>query len=176
MPPSPSERAIIRDATLDDAASISALYNATIPTTTAAWTEELETVATRRAWLDDQFAAGHATLVAELDGDVVGFAAYGDFRDTVKWPGYRHVVELSVHVAEPQRGIGIGRALLSELIARARVAGKTQIVAGIDGDNAASIRFHERLGFREVARMPGVGVKFGRWLDLVLMQRSTDGC
>ena len=60
-----------------------------------------------------------------------------------------------------------------ELIARARDAGKTQIVAGIDGDNEASIRFHARLGFREVARMPEIGVKFGRVLDLVLMQRAT---
>ncbi len=91
----------------------------------------------------------------------------------MKWPGYRYVVELSVHVAEAHRGAGIGRELLTELIARARAAGKTQIVAGIDGDNLASIRFHERLGFREVARMPSIGLKFGRWLDLVLMQRST---
>ena len=176
VPPSPSERpspATIRDATVDDAASISAIYNATIPTTTAAWTEELEPTSTRRRWLEEQVEAGHVTLVAEVDRAIVGFAAFGDFRDTTKWPGYRFVVELSVHVTEAHRGAGIGRALLTELIERAREAGKTQIVAGIDGDNVASMRFHERLGFGEVARMPGVGFKFGRWLDLVLMQRST---
>jgi phosphinothricin acetyltransferase len=63
---------------------------------------------------------------------------------------------------------------VAELIAAARAAGKTQIVAGIDGDNLASIAFHHALGFRQVARMPRIGFKFGRWLDLVLMQRSTD--
>ena len=63
--------------------------------------------------------------------------------------------------------------MILALIERARTLGKTQIVAGIDGENAASIRFHERLGFVEVARLPSIGFKFDRWLDLVLMQRST---
>ena len=164
---------LIRDAAAADLVSISAIYNATIPTTTAAWTEQPETLADREAWFAHQQAAGHAVLVAEDDGTVVGFTAYGDFRDTTKWPGYRHVVELTIHVTEARWGTGVGRALLTELIRRARAAGKTQIVAGIDGDNEASIRFHARLGFREVARMPEIGTKFGRLLDLVLMQRAT---
>jgi len=164
----------IRDATADDLAAISAIYNATIPTTTAAWTEHPESLADRRTWFAHQQAAGNATLVADDDeGTVVGFTAYGDFRDTTKWPGYCHVVELTVHVTEAHWGAGVGRALIAELVERARAAGKTQIVAGIDGDNDASIRFHNRLGFREVARMPQIGIKFGRLLDLVLMQRST---
>ena len=163
----------IRDATADDLAAISAIYNATIPTTTAAWTEHPESLADRQAWFAHQQAAGNATLVAEDEGTVVGFTAYGDFRDTTKWPGYCHVVELTVHVTEAHWGAGVGRALIAELVDRARAAGKTQIVAGIDGDNEASIRFHRRLGFREVARMPQIGIKFGRLLDLVLMQRST---
>lgn len=163
----------IRDATADDLAAISAIYNATVPTTTAAWTEMPETIDERRAWFAGQQGAGNATLVADVDGEVVGFSAYGDFRDTTRWPGYRLVVELTVHVTEAHWGTGVGRALITELIARAATAGKTQIVAGIDGDNTASIRFHERLGFREVARLPAIGVKFGRLLDLVLVQRST---
>jgi phosphinothricin acetyltransferase len=163
----------IRAATTADIAAISALYNATIPTTTAAWTEQLETVDERAVWFEQQRRAGHATLVAEDVGVVLGFTAFGDFRDTAKWPGYRYVVELSIHVDEAHWGRGIGRALVAELIAAARRAEKTQIVAGIDGDNLASIHFHEAVGFREVARMPSIGYKFGRWLDLVLMQRST---
>jgi L-amino acid N-acyltransferase YncA len=164
---------LIRDATADDLAAISALYNATILTTTAAWTEEPETIGDRETWFARQQAAGYPTLVADDGGTVVGFTAFGDFRDTTKWPGYRPVVELTIHVAESHWGRGVGRALITELIARARALGKTQIVAGIDGANEASIRFHERLGFREVARMPEIGVKFGQRLDLVLMQRST---
>jgi phosphinothricin acetyltransferase len=163
----------IRDATTHDLAAISALYNATIPTTTAAWTEATESLADRQAWFERQQAAGYPTLVADVAGTVVGFTAFGDFRDAVKWPGYRFVVELTVHVAESTWGQGIGRALISELLARAHALGKTQIVAAVDGDNDASLRFHRRLGFVEVARMPALGFKFGRWLDLVLLQRPT---
>jgi phosphinothricin acetyltransferase len=163
----------IRPATTADIAAISALYNATIPTTTAAWTEQPETVDERARWFEEQRLAGHATLVADDGGTIAGFTAFGDFRDTAKWPGYRYVVELSIHVDEAHWGRGIGRALVTALIAEARAAGKTQIVAGVDGDNLASIRFHEALGFREVGRMPSIGYKFGRWLDLVLVQRST---
>jgi L-amino acid N-acyltransferase len=164
----------VRDATTADLATISALYNATIPTTTAAWTETTESLAERQAWFDQQQAAGYPVLVAEGDdGSVVGFTSFGDFRDAVKWPGYRHVVELTVHVDEAHWGHGCGRALITELLARAAALGKTQIVAAVDGDNEASLRFHERLGFVEVARMPAIGFKFGRWLDLVLLQRPT---
>jgi phosphinothricin acetyltransferase len=71
-------------------------------------------------------------------------------------------------------GRGVGRALLDALIEHARAAGKRVMVAGIDGENVRSIAFHARLGFVEVARMPGVGEKLGRRLDLVLMQRALD--
>lgn len=82
------------------------------------------------------------------------------------------MVEQTVHVAESHRRRGVGRALLTELIADARALGKTQIVAGIDGAKGASIRFHERLGIREVGRLPAIGVRSGRPLGLVLVQRS----
>ena len=163
----------IRDATVDDAPAISAIYNATILTTTAAWTEHPEPPAYRHDWIVAQQRNGNATLVADVDGTVVGFAAYGDFRDTTKWPGYRYVAELTIHVTEARWGTGVGRALMAELLARAHAAGRLQIVAAVDGANVASIRFHERLGFREVARMPTVGFKFDQWLDLVMLQRST---
>jgi L-amino acid N-acyltransferase len=166
-------RVRIRDATAADLAAISAIYNATIPTTTAAWTETEETLAERVAWFAGQQRDGYPTLVADDDGTIAGFTAFGDFRDAVKWPGYRYVVELTVHIAEPYWGRGLGRGLITELLARARTLGKTQIVAAVDADNEASLRFHARLGFAEVARMPAVGYKFGRWLDLVLLQRPT---
>lgn len=164
---------IVRDATVADMPAVSGLYNAMIATTTAAWTEAQETTADRLAWFEEQQASGFPVLVADEDGDIVGFCAFGDFRDTEKWPGYGFVVEQSVHVREDHWGRGVGRALVSALIGRARDLGKTQIVAGVDGGNEASIEFHHRLGFVEVGRMPAVGFKFGRWLDLVLMQRGT---
>jgi L-amino acid N-acyltransferase YncA len=110
-----------------------------------------------------------------VDGeDVVGWATYGDFRDSVRWPGYQPTVEHSIHVRRDRWGRGIGRRLLQTLSERARQAGKHVMVAAIDASNLGSIRFHERLGFFEVARMPEIGEKFGRRLDLVLMQRMLD--
>jgi phosphinothricin acetyltransferase len=164
----------IRDARLDDAGAICAIYNSTIPTTTVAWTEQLESVDHRLCWIRDQASAGNPVLVAtDGDGDesVIGFASYDDFRDAQKWEGYRFTVEHSVHVDGAHHGSGVGQALMIELLARAAAAGKRVMVAAVDGDNEGSIRFHERLGFVEVARLPGVGFKFGRWLDLVLLQR-----
>jgi L-amino acid N-acyltransferase len=106
--------------------------------------------------------------------ELVGFTAYGHFRGSGKWPGYGRTVEHSIHVAESSWGRGVGRQLLTALIERARNDGFHVMVAAIDGDNVRSIAFHGRLGFVEVARMPEVGHKFGRWLDLVLVQLVLD--
>lgn len=80
-----------------------------------------------------------------------------------------------MYVRDGERGRGIGRALLEELIARARTRGAHVMVAGVESGNAGSIALHERLGFVEVGRMPQVGAKFGRWLDLTFLQLVLDG-
>jgi phosphinothricin acetyltransferase len=165
---------LIRDATPSDLPEITVIYNALLETTTHEWTETVHTVAERAEWLAEQNANGRPAIVAVDGGEVVGWATYGDFRDSTRWPGYRFTVEHSIHVREDCWGRGIGRALLDALVERARREGKHVMVAGIDGENVGSIRFHERLGFFEVARMPEIGEKFGRRLDLVLMQRMLD--
>jgi L-amino acid N-acyltransferase len=104
----------------------------------------------------------------------VGVAAFGWFRDVVKRPGYRFTVENTIHVRGDRWGSGIGTELMRALIDAARQSGKHSMVAAIDGENEASIRFHERLGFVEVARMPETGAKFGRWLDLILLVLRLD--
>jgi L-amino acid N-acyltransferase len=161
----------IRDAVDADMPALRDLYNALIPTTTVAWTDSLQTLRDRRAWFRRQQRGGYPVLVAEAARELVGFAAYGSFRGSGKWPGYRHTVEHTIHVREDVHGCGVGRALLEALIERARIADVHVMVAAIDADNTGSIAFHERLGFVTVARMPEVGRKFDRWLDLVLMQR-----
>jgi L-amino acid N-acyltransferase YncA len=165
---------ILRDATASDLEAIRGLYNALLLTTTIGWTETEQPPEEREAWFARQTQQGYPVLVAEDGGTVVGYAAYGDFRGAGKWPGYRHTVEHTIHVREDRWGRGVGRALLAALIERALDAGVHVMVAAIDGGNDASIDFHRRLGFVEVARMPEVGRKFGRWLDLVLMQRVLD--
>lgn len=162
----------IRPAEDGDLPAITTIHNALLGTTTYEWTETPHTLAEEAAWLARHRAAGDPALVAEVDGEVVGWAAYSDFRDSRRWPGYRLTVEHSIHVAETQWGRGVGRALIGALTDHARQAGKQVMVAGIDGSNDRSIRFHTTVGFQEVARLPGIGVKWDLRLDLVLMQRS----
>lgn len=164
----------IRDATVDDLEAITEIMNALLATTTIEWTDTPHTVDERRAWFERQETAGYPVVVAVDDGEVVGFASFGDFRDIVKWPGYRTTVEHTVHVRASHWGAGVGRSLIEELIERARQLDKHVLVAAVDGENETSVRFHERLGFTEVARMPQVGAKFGRWLDVVLLQLRLD--
>ncbi len=164
----------IRDAVEADLAAIVDIYNALITSTTITWTEELETVEGRTAWFERQAHDGFPVLVAEDAGSVAGFATYEPFRGEGKWPGYRATAELSLHVGEAYWRRGVGTALLGSLIERAQVSGIHVLVAAIDSENEPSIRLHERLGFVEVGRMPQTGQKFGRWLDLVLMQRIVD--
>jgi len=164
---------LIRDADDRDVPQIVEIVNAFLLTTTSEWTETPYTLDDRRAWLARHRESGEPVLVADIGGgEVGGFACYGDFRDAKKWPGYRFVVEHTIHVRERHWRAGIGRILLDELARRAAAAGKRVMVAAIDGENVGSIRFHERCGFVEVARMPDIGFKFGRWLTLVLLQRQ----
>ena len=165
---------IVRDARITDIEAITDLYNAWIPTHTITWTEVLETYEQRAEWFEHQLRDKFPVLVADIEGHVVGFASYGHFRGEGKWPGYMQTVEHSVHVHEGYWGRGVGRALVEGLIERANAADIHVMVAAVDAQNEASIRFHQHLGFVEVARMPEIGRKFGRWLDLVLMQRILD--
>jgi phosphinothricin acetyltransferase len=158
----------VRDAREEDLAGVLAIYNDVIATTTAIFRDEPATLEDRREWWQARAAQGYPVLVAIEDDAVVGFASFGDFR---AWPGYRYTVEHSVHVRADRRGSGVGQALMHPLIARARTLGKHVMMAGVDADNAGSIRFHERLGFERVGHLREVGFKFGRRLDLVFLQR-----
>jgi L-amino acid N-acyltransferase YncA len=164
----------VRDARRDDLRFVVDLYNSLVLTTTVAWTDVRQTYEERDTWFTRQQADGFPVLVAEVDGNLAGFAAFGSFRGAGKWPGYCLTVEHTIHVHDAQQGKGIGRALLEALMERARAQGRHVLVAAVDSDNLSSIRFHDRLGFVEVARLPEVGHKFGRWLDLVLMERILD--
>ena len=166
----------VRAAVEADVPEITEIQNALIESTSYEWREDLHTVDARLHWLDEKQRAGWPVLVAVDDetDEVVGFAYYGDFRDSVRWPGYRTTVEHTIHVRGDQWGRGVGRHLLTELEHRARSQGKHVMIGGIDATNEGSLLFHLRLGYEEVARMPAVGVKFGRWLDLVLVQKVLD--
>jgi L-amino acid N-acyltransferase len=161
----------IRDATAADLPEILAIYNDAVLTTTAIWNESVVDLENRLAWFSDRRRSGYPILVAEDAGGVIGYASFGDFR---AWEGYRYTVEHSIYVGPDRRGNGVGRALLAPLIDRARLLGKHVIVAGIESSNLPSLRLHERLGFACVGELKEVGVKFGRWLDLIFMQLMLD--
>ncbi|CAN5645370.1 GNAT family N-acetyltransferase [soil metagenome] len=164
----------MRDATAEDLPAILAIYNQVVATSAAIWRDEPVTLADRTAWFAAQHEAAMPVLVAvEPDGsavgNVLGYASFVQFRTI---PGYFPTVEHSIHVGERHRGRGVGGQLLEALTERARSMGKAVMIAGADGGNVGSIRFHERAGFREVARLPGVGRKHGEPVDLVLLQRD----
>src|SRR6266481_5258364 len=158
----------IRDAGVNDLPGLLAIYNEVIATSTAIYTEQPATLDDRVAWWNARVAQGYPVLVATDSSGVIGFASFGDFR---AWPGYRFTVEHSVHVRADRRGSGVGTALLTALFARAAALNKHVMIGGVDADNAASIRFHERLGFAKAGHLREVGYKFDRWLDLVFLQR-----
>jgi L-amino acid N-acyltransferase YncA len=157
----------IRPAAEADIPAILAIYNDAVENTTAIWNETPVDLANRKSWFAERTGRGFPVLVAERDG-VTGYGSFGDFRP---FEGYRVTVEHSVYVAKDARGQGAGEALLLALIAEAKRMEKRNMIGAIDAANAASVALHEKLGFGEVGRMPGVGTKFGRPLDLVLMQK-----
>ena len=118
----------------------------------------------------DVIGLGLPYLVAELDGDVAGYSYAAPYRSR---SAYRFAIENSVYVDHRLNRRGIGRALLPALIARCQAGDWRQMIAIIgDSGNAASIGLHEQFGFRLAGTLRGVGFKFGRWVDTVLMQRA----
>lgn len=140
-----------------------------IETSAALWIDEVPPHAEALGWFEDHLAAGSMLVAVDEDGgDVIGFATHSPLRP---YPGYRETAEDSIYLAEAARGRGLGRALLEALVTAAGAAGMHSLIGMIEGSNAASIALHEGCGFTVVGRIPEAGLKFGRRLDLVIMQR-----
>lgn len=157
----------VRAAHVDDLATIAAIYADAVANTTASFELAPPDVAEHeRRWR----ARGDAFpfLVAELEGNVAGYAYAGAYRER---PAYRATCEDSIYIAPAVQRKGVGRALLTALIADCEARGFRQMLGGISG-GAASIALHEALGFREVGRLHAVGFKLGRWCDVIWMQRA----
>lgn len=165
-----ADEPILRDARESDMPAVQAIYAHHVIHGTASFELEpptLEQMLQRRAGI---CANGLPYLVAERDGEVVGYAYATPYRPR---PAYRFTVEDSVYVREGMAGFGIGHALLGAVIQHCTASGRRQMVAIIgNSENSASIRLHTRLGFRQVGVFESVGFKHGRWLDTVIMQRE----
>lgn len=159
----------IRDAREADLEAMRAILNREIRETTATWTTVERSPRAMRKWWMDLRRDGYPTLVAARGEEILGYANYGRFRT---WPGYWRAAENSVYVSERARGQGIGRALLEALAERARRQGLSALIGVIGADREGSLAAHKRCGYVEAGRLPGVGEKFGRRLDMVMMQRT----
>ena len=157
----------ILPATPQHLTGILSIVNHAILHTTAVYDYQERSYAGMETWLLDKLAANWPVIVAETNGEVLGYASYGTFR--IK-EGYKFTVEHSVYVANVHQGKGIGQLLLAELITLAKEQGMHTIIGCIDNDNAGSIAFHKKFGFKEAGVLTESGFKFGRWLDLFFMQ------
>jgi phosphinothricin acetyltransferase len=163
-----SHPAIIRPASAADLAAVTAIYEHAVLHGTATF----ELIPPDLAEMTRRFTAltdgGFPYLVAILEGEVVGYAYAGPYRPR---PAYRFTVENSVYLAPAIHRRGIGLQLMRRLIVECERCGYRQMIAVIgDSANAGSIGVHARCGFQMIGTHPNVGLKFGRWLDTVMMQ------
>ena len=157
----------VRPMTAADLPAVRDIFNRAVAATTAIWTETPRTEPEQAEWFEQKRAGEWPCLVAEEGGAVLGYAALGPFRPQ---PGFRRTAEHAVYVAEAARRRGVGLALVTAIQAAAAARGLRVVIAAVSGDNPGSLALHAQLGFREVGRLPGVGEKWNRRLDAVLMQ------
>lgn len=163
---------VIRRAEEDDLAAILGIYNDAVLNSSATFDVEPLTSDAHRRWFEEASAHPYAVLVAERGGEVLAWGCLHRFDPK---PGYRFTTEDSVYVRAGDRGQGIGKAVLEGLIETATANGFRTVIARVTADNPVSVQLHRRLGFRTVGVERNVGYKFGRWLDVVMMQRPLLG-
>lgn len=157
---------IIRKALIRDLRAITDIYNEAISKTIATFDIEPKGAAEQEAWFNEH-GPGNPIIVAELEGRIVGWASLSKWSDRC---AYARTAEVSLYVVESQQGKGFGRRLLQAILQKGHEAGLHTVIARIAEGNEASIHLHESLGFKHVGVMKEVGEKFGRLLDVYLMQ------
>ena len=157
----------IRPYQTQDTQAILDIINYNILHSTALYDYNIRTYEQQKAILDDKLAKNFPVIVAEADGQVVGFGMYSEFRFR---EAYKFTVEHSVYVVNDYNGKGIGNLLLAELIALAKAQKLHTMIAVIDAENQGSVSFHEKFGFKTVGIIKESGYKFNRWLHSVFMQ------
>ena len=159
---------MIRPAQPGDAPALVALLNHWIEKTAVTFNPHPRTVEDLTATIVAKAAAGHGFFVAVEDGALLGQASYGQFRGGL---GYATCMEHSISLLPDVSGKGLGRALMAAVEDHARAAGAHQMIAGVTGENPQGQAFHARIGYKLIATVPQAGFKFGRFIDLCLMQK-----
>ena len=155
----------IRMAQPADLEAINEIYNIQVRESSSVYNYADISMASRVKWFEHINDKGHEVIVAEVGQQIAGFAYYTDFR---KKEGYRFTVESTVHLHPDFHGIGLGTALMKDLIERMRFKKLRTVIAVIGSDNEVSIHLHEKLGFEKAGYFKNVGYKFDQWLDAVL--------
>ncbi|HET9075820.1 MAG TPA: GNAT family N-acetyltransferase [Acidimicrobiales bacterium] len=158
----------IRLATLDDAEAIRDIYNREVLGSTVTFDLVARTLEDQLAWMDEHSGAHPAVVAVDEQGAVCGFGSLSPYRPR---PAYRTTVEDSIYVHPAFQGRGVGKGLLTELVNLAGHHGFHAVIGRIVGGHEASIGLHRACGFEQIGVEREVGRKFGRWLDVVLMQR-----
>jgi len=158
---------IVRKATPDDLTAITEIYNQAILKTTATFDTEPKSLEEQEVWFSSHDHK-YLVLVAEEDGKVIGWASLSKWSDRC---AYSDTAEISLYVDEKERGKGIGRKLLETIVLEGEKAGLHSMIARIAEGNEMSIHLHQSVGFEHIGIMKEVGRKFGRLLDIYLMQK-----
>lgn len=157
----------LRAATSADLEAISAIYNHYVANSTCTFALQGETLDERRAWFEGR-AAIHPVLIAEEKGEVIAWASLSAWN---KRCAYAQTVESSVYIHHEHHRCGIGKALMDRLLELAVELKLHSVIAGVSADQTPSLALHQSLGFTEVARFKEVGFKFGRWIDVIYLQK-----
>lgn len=161
-------KTIIRAARIEDLEVILEIVNDAILNTTAIYDYDVRTLNEQINWFQEKQSSGFPVIVATDENDtVMGFGTYGSFRVKI---GYKFTVEHSVYVKDGLAGKGIGKQILSELINLAKNQKLHTMIGLIDAENTGSIAFHEKFGFQKTGVLKESGYKFGKWLDVQIMQ------
>ncbi len=156
----------IRPATERDLETINDIYNYYVVHSTCTYQEQLEPIESRQQWFEHHDEK-HPVTVAIEEGQVIGWGSLSSYHPR---SAYRLTVENSIYIDHRHHRRGVGSAILRDLIERAKSLGYHTMIAGADGEQAASIGLHTKFGFEKVGHLKQVGFKFNRWLDVIFMQ------
>ena len=158
----------IRPYQVEDTAAILDIINDAILNSTALYDYNIRTLAAQKVIFEEKLLKGYPIVVAEINGEVVGFGYYSEFRFR---EAYKFTAEHSVYTHKNHIGKGIGKLLLTELISLAKQQNLHTLIGVIDSENTSSIDFHKKFGFEEVGFIKESGYKFDRWLHSVIVQK-----
>ncbi|MDR3614320.1 MAG: GNAT family N-acetyltransferase [Candidatus Obscuribacterales bacterium] len=160
--------ALIREALQSDLSSINAIYNHYVHNSTATFAEDDETEAARLTWFQKHEQSQHPILVLENEGAVIGWASLSAYHSRC---AYANTVEVSIYFDNQKLGAGYGSKLFEAIIEAARDRGYHAVLGLVCSENIGSLKLMSRYGFAEVGRLKEVGFKFGRWLDVTIVEK-----